>query len=175
MLGQVLAVFLINKKGVCIMPRYNVPLEELEEVWEETDLDTDTIIASEGWHLAEVKDFEVRPGNAAPYIAWRFEVAGENSSNGLAVWDNTSLSPKGIWKFKSLATAANLLLTKEISLNEHLQALIGRQVAIEVSHEDWNGKKQAKISSYAVSTEFEKALPGAAEEVASDEAEEIPF
>ena len=54
------------------MPRFEVPLHEIEAEWEKTDIE-DAGIIGEGWHKAEVKDFETRrkDENSSPYIQWR--------------------------------------------------------------------------------------------------------
>lgn len=132
------------------MPRFEVPLHEIEAEWEKTDIE-DAGIITEGWHKAEIKDFETRrkDENSAPYIQWRFQVLN-GEFDGMPVWDITSLSSKSIWKLKALATASNLLLTKETPLVDQLYALVGRQVAIQVFHDEWNGQKRAKISMYAM-------------------------
>ena len=131
------------------MPRFEVPLHEIEAEWEKTDIE-DAGIVAEGWYKAEIKDFETRrkDENSSPYIQWRFQIQ-DGEFDGMPVWDITSLSSKSIWKLKALATASNLLLTKEVALIDQLYALVGRQVAIQVFHDTYNGQKRAKISMYA--------------------------
>ena len=132
------------------MPRFEVPLHEIEAEWEKIDVE-DVGIVAEGWYKAEIKDFETRRKDESsnPYIQWRFQIQ-DGEFDGISVWDITSLSSKSIWKLKALATASNLLLTKEAPLIDQLYAMVGRQVAIQVYHDEWNGQKRAKISMYAV-------------------------
>jgi len=79
------------------MPRFEVPLHEIEKAWDETDI-TSAEIIEEGWYKAEIKDFETRrkDENSSPYISWRFQIIG-GDFDGMPVWDVTSLSSKSIW------------------------------------------------------------------------------
>ena len=155
------------------MPRFEVPLHEIEAEWEKIDIE-DAGIVAEGWHKAEIKDFETRRKDAesTPYIQWRFQILN-GEFDGMPVWDIISLSSKSIWKLKALATASNLLLTKETPLIDQLYALVGRQVAVQVYHGEWNGQKRANISMYA------SVEAGNAEESSGDSTEDdkdkIPF
>jgi len=152
------------------MPRFEVPLHKIEEVWNETDIEDAGIIA-EGWYKAEIKDFETRQKDETsnPYIQWRFQILN-GEFDGMPVWDITSLSSKSIWKLKALATASSLLLIKEQPLIDQLYALVGRQVAVQVYHDEWNGQKRAKISMYAVAE-----AGNVDNSLAQSEEEEVPF
>ena len=152
------------------MPRFEVPLHKIEEEWAKTDIE-DVVIA-EGWYKAEIKDFETRQKDedSSPYIQWRFQIQ-DGEFDGMPVWDITSLSQKSVWKLKALATASNLLLTKEIALIDQLYALVGRQVAVQVYHDIYNERKRAKISMYATIDTGNLSSTNSSTEVK----DEIPF
>ena len=162
------------------MPRFDVPLQDLEAAWKEVDIE-DSGLIDEGWYRAEIKDFDVKrkDENSSLYLNWRFQII-DGDFDGQSVWDITSLSSKSVWKLKSLATAANLFLTKDTLISEQANALIGRKIAIQVYHDEWNGTKRAKVSMYAsietgdLSSDTSKlpyhGIPGE-----NDSKEEIPF
>ena len=61
-----------------------------------------------GRYLVNIVEAEEREGNEYPYIAFVYEVVeGQDSDSddevaGRKLFDNVSLSPKALWRFKSL-------------------------------------------------------------------------
>ena len=102
---------------------------------------------SEGEHLAKVKKVEMGTiqGSGDDCIKAVFEVL-KGSDKGCQVFETFSLSEKALWKLKSFLQAIGIKADGKLTLD--LDKLEGKTCVIDVVHEEYNGQKRAKISSY---------------------------
>lgn len=102
---------------------------------------------SEGEHLAKVKkvDMGTVQGSGDDCIKAVFEVL-KGTDKGCQVFETFSLSEKALWKLKSFLQAIGIKADGKLTLD--LDKLEGKICVIDVIHEEYNGQKRAKISSY---------------------------
>lgn len=102
---------------------------------------------SEGEHLAKVKKVEMSTvqGSGDDCIKAVFEVL-KGADKGCQVFETFSLSEKALWKLKSFLQAIGIKADGKLTLD--LDKLEGKVCVIDVVHEEYNGQKRAKISSY---------------------------
>ena len=102
---------------------------------------------SEGEHLAKVKKIEMGTvqGSGDDCIKAVFEVL-KGADKGCQVFETFSLSEKALWKLKSFLQAIGIKADGKLTLD--LDKLEGKICVIDVIHEEYNGQKRAKISSY---------------------------
>ena len=102
---------------------------------------------SEGEHLAKVKKVEMGTvqGSGDDCIKAVFEVL-KGADKGCQVFETFSLSEKALWKLKSFLQAIGIKADGKLTLD--LDKLEGKICVIDVVHEEYNGQKRAKISSY---------------------------
>ena len=102
---------------------------------------------SEGEHLAKVKKVEMGTvqGSGDDCIKAVFEVL-KGADKGCQVFETFSLSEKALWKLKSFLQAIGIKADGKLTLD--LDKLEGKICVIDVIHEEYNGQKRAKISSY---------------------------
>lgn len=127
---------------------------------------------SEGEHLAKVKKVEMGTvqGSGDDCIKAVFEVL-KGADKGCQVFETFSLSEKALWKLKSFLQAIGIKADGKLTLD--LDKLEGKICVIDVIHEEYNGQKRAKISSYLKeSTEDEDEDEDDEEEDDEDEDEE---
>lgn len=82
----------------------------------------------------------------------KFEVTG-GSGKGSNVFETFSLAEKALWKLKMLLEAMGMKASGKMTLD--LDKLEGKSVGIEVVHDEYNGRKQAKIAQYLKLSELE--------------------
>lgn len=102
---------------------------------------------SEGEHLAKVKKVEMGTvqGSGDDCIKAVFEVL-KGADKGCQVFETFSLSEKALWKLKSFLQAIGIKADGKLTLD--LDKLENKVCIIDVIHEEYNGQKRAKISSY---------------------------
>lgn len=102
----------------------------------------------EGEFTAKCKkiDMGTVQGSGDDCLKAQFEVlSGEGK--GCTVYETFSLGEKALWKLKSFLEAIGVKANGKISLD--LDKLEGKICTIEVIHDEYNGNKRAKISSYS--------------------------
>lgn len=127
---------------------------------------------SEGEHLAKVKKVEMGTvqGSGDDCIKAVFEVL-KGADKGCQVFETFSLSEKALWKLKSFLQAIGIKADGKLTLD--LDKMEGKVCVIDVVHEEYNGQKRAKISSYLKdSAEEEEEEEDEEEEDDEDEDEE---
>lgn len=122
----------------------------------------------EGEWLAKVSKIEegTVQGSGDDCLKARFEVI-KGSAKGCNVFETFSLTEKALWKLKSFLEAIGMRANGKISLD--LDKLEGKVCVIDVIHDEYNGTKRAKISSY---TKPEEDLDDEDEDEDEDEEEE---
>lgn len=101
----------------------------------------------EGEWLAKVAKIEegTVQGSGDDCLKARFEVI-KGSAKGCNVFETFSLTERALWKLKSFLEAVGMRANGKISLD--LDKLEGKVCIIDVIHDEYNGTKRAKISSY---------------------------
>lgn len=99
----------------------------------------------------------------------KFEVTG-GSGKGSNVFETFSLAEKALWKLKMMLEAMGMKAVGKMTLD--LDKLEGKSVGIEVVHDEYNGRKQAKIAQYLKLSELEDTEADEDDEDDDDEDEE---
>lgn len=94
--------------------------------------------------LTKIEEGTVQ-GSGDDCLKARFEVI-KGSAKGSTVFETFSLTEKALWKLKSFLNAIGMKANGKISLD--LDKLEGKICMIDVIHDEYNGTKRAKISSY---------------------------
>lgn len=107
---------------------------------------------SEGEHLVRVKKMEMGQvqGSGDDALKAVFEVI-QGSDKGCQVFETFSLGEKALWKLKQFLMAIGMKADGKLNLD--LDKLEGKICVIDVIHDEYNGTKRAKISSYLKPTE----------------------
>lgn len=84
-------------------------------------------------------------GSGDDAIKARFEVI-KGEAKGCTVFETFSLTEKALWKLKMFLDAIGMKSSGRISLD--LDKIEGKVCTIEVNHDEYNGQKRARISSY---------------------------
>lgn len=102
----------------------------------------------EGEWLARLKKIELGEvqGSGEDALKAQFEVI-KGKAKGNTVFETFSLSEKALWKLKSCLDALGMKCDGKLTLD--LDKMEGKICMIEVIHDEYNGSKRAKISSYA--------------------------
>lgn len=126
---------------------------------------------SEGEHVAKVKKVEMGTvqGSGDDCIKAVFEVLKGNDK-GCQVFETFSLSEKALWKLKSFLQAIGIKADGKLTLD--LDKLENKVCIIDVIHEEYNGQKRAKISSYLKESADEDEEEEDEDEEEDDEDEE---
>lgn len=126
----------------------------------------------EGEWLAQLKkaDMGEVQGSGDDCIKAQFEVI-KGSAKGNTVFETFSLTEKALWKLKSFLDAAGMKSNGKLTLD--LDKLEGKVCIIDVIHDEYNGQKRAKISSYIKPGEDEDEDEDIDEDE-EDEEEEAP-
>ena len=101
----------------------------------------------EGEHLAKLVKIEMVTiqGSGDDGLKAQFEVI-QGNAKGSRVFETFSLAEKALWKLKSFLEAAGVKSDGKLVLD--LDALEGKICIIDVIHDEYNGTKRAKISTY---------------------------
>lgn len=101
----------------------------------------------EGEWLAQLKKAEMGEvqGSGDDCIKAQFEVI-KGSAKGNTVFETFSLTEKALWKLKSFLYAVGMKSNGKLTLD--LDKMEGKVCIIDVIHDEYNGQKRAKISSY---------------------------
>lgn len=125
----------------------------------------------EGEWVARLKKIEeaTSQGSGDDYLKAQFEVIQNGEAKGDIVFENFSLNEKALWKLKSFLVATGSPSTGKLVLD--LDKLEGKVCIITVVHDEYNGKKRAKISEYNKYVEPEEDTDDDDED--EDEKEEV--
>ena len=94
--------------------------------------------------IVNVEEKESSEGN--PYLAWKWKVAN-GTYKGTAVWDNTSLQPKALWRLKNLLDCLGVDTTQgKTGIN--FGELKGMVCAVKIENETYQGKQKPRIADF---------------------------
>lgn len=113
-------------------------------------------ILPEGPILLEVSGISQEEGqdSGQPYLAFEFDVIEEGDYHGAKVWDNISLSPAALWKFRGFLDCLGVE-TEDSAMDVDLDNLLGMVVVGHIAHEEYKGKTKNRIVSYTPESESE--------------------
>lgn len=115
--------------------------------------------------IVKIKTDTSEKGNAM--LIWDFEIAKGQKGAGKTLRDYTTLTPKSLWKVRSILEAAGLDVPKrDIKINK--KKLIGEEVGVTVYDDEYENKISSKIGDYI---DLE-TLAGADEDDDEDEEED---
>ena len=120
--------------------------------------------------LTKIEEGTVQ-GSGDDCLKARFEVI-KGSAKGCTVFETFSLTEKALWKLKSFLNAIGMKANGKISID--LDKLEGKICIIDVIHDEYNGTKRAKISSYNQAEDDDDDEDEDIEEEDEDEEEEPP-
>ena len=126
----------------------------------------------EGEWLAKLSSIEegTVQGSGDDCLKARFEVI-KGSAKGCAMFETFSLTEKALWKLKGFLEAVGMKANGKLSID--LDKLEGKVCVIDVIHDEYNGQKRAKISSY-IKPEDDEDEEEEDEEEDEEEEEEAP-
>lgn len=128
----------------------------------------------EGEWLARLKKVDMGEvqGSGDDCLKAQFEVI-KGSAKGSIIFETFSLTEKALWKLKSFLDAVGMKSNGKLILD--LDKMEGKVCIIDVIHDEYNGQKRAKISSYIKPGEDEdEVLDDEDIEDEDDEEEETP-
>jgi len=132
-----------------------LPDEAQDEVFEEDFSDVEVggfALASEGKHHAKLIDFEkTESSKGNPQFVWQFRIlAGDSEGIEVRFW--TSLLPQARWKVVETLEALGIEAEGTISRFKRSD-LIGSPCIIEVFHDEYDGRTNAKVDRVYPPTE----------------------
>lgn len=123
----------------------------------------------EGEWLAKLKKIELgeSQGSGDECLKAQFEVI-DGRAKGDTVFETFSLNEKALWKLKGFLEAIGMKSTGKLNLD--LDKLEDKVCIIDVIHDEYQGKKRAKVASYINPEDVE---PEDDEEIVEEDDEEI--
>ena len=127
----------------------------------------------EGEWLAKLKKIELgeSQGSGDECLKAQFEVI-DGRAKGDTVFETFSLNEKALWKLKGFLEAIGTKSTGKLNLD--LDKLEGKVCIIDVIHDEYQGKKRAKIASYINPEDVESEEDDEEIVEEDDEEEETP-
>lgn len=103
-------------------------------------------LIKEGIYLVKVLKVEVKesPNRPEPYLAWEFAIVDGQGSIGSHLFDNTSTSPKALWRLRKRLENMGFDIPDGPMEIDPL-AFVDEQLTVKVAHEEYQDKKKAVI------------------------------
>lgn len=136
------------------------------------------VTVTEGEYAVKIAEVTQEDGSAAPYLKWKMEIDG-GKFDGASLYYNTSLAPQALWNLRSLLEALEQDIPDE-DTDIDPEDFVGLPLMVNVEHDTYEGKKQAKIVDFwaGEAKEEEEAPKGKkkapVEEPEEEEEEEAP-
>lgn len=104
----------------------------------------------EGEYLLQIAEFEEKESQSGnPMISFTHKVA-EGPYKGAKVWDNISLTPQALWRFRAMLESLGIDASKKVDVD--LNALKGKILRVKISLETYNGKDRPRITDFLQGT-----------------------
>jgi Protein of unknown function (DUF669) len=127
----------------------------------------------EGDYTAKVKaaEFGHSSEKETPGIMMTWVITGPNSSKGKTIRDSLWLSDKALWRVRQTLEALGLQVpSKKVKVNP--KSMIGKEAAITLEDEEWEGKVRSRIVDCFALAEYEELAESSDEELDEDEEDE---
>jgi hypothetical protein len=119
----------------------------------------------EGDYTAKVKEA------AFGHSSEKWVITGPNSSKGKTIRDSLWLSDKALWRVRQTLEALGLQVpSKKVKVNP--KSMIGKEAAITLEDEEWEGKVRSRIVDCFALAEYEELTESGEEELDEDEEDE---
>ena len=125
-------------------------------------------------HVRILKVEEATSQGGNDVLKFTFEVI-KGDDKGCRVIESFSLADNALWKLKGLLQALGMKCDKKVTLD--LDKLEGKELVIEVKHEEYNGTTRAKSNAFfkvGVDSDEDEDDEDAEEEDEDEEEEEKP-
>lgn len=111
-------------------------------------------LVDEGEFLVRVDEVTRDEGDAGEYWKWVFEIK-EGDFEGSKLYYNTSLSKDSLWNLKSLLEALGQDVPDD-EMDIDLEDMVDLEMMVNVEHEKYNGKNQARVVDFWPAEEDKK-------------------
>ncbi len=127
------------------------------------------VLLPEGDYLAKVQSVEQTESSTGnPMLKWVFATIDDDKKyNNKPLFVNTSLQPQALWNLRNLLEA----LGEDIPDDEFdldLESMVDKPIVLTVAYEDYEGRKQARVTDYGPADDATTA--GSEEEEEEEEA-----
>ena len=107
--------------------------------------------------VTEVESKESSSGN--PMLVFKYKIANGPFS-GAVVWDNVSLTPQALWRFRTLLECFGLN-PGDGKFKVDPDKYVGKTVFVEVANETYQGKEKARIATFLSAGAPNESAPSA--------------
>ena len=107
-------------------------------------------VIPEGSYMARIDKVETRKSQQdKAYLGINFVIV-EGDQEGRVVWQSISLEPRALWKLRQLLEALghDLVGMQEVDTDD----LLGQEVGINVTHEEYEGQVRHRVNSFFAAT-----------------------
>jgi flagellar biosynthesis GTPase FlhF len=133
-----------------------------------TGVESRVLLPEDDYHV-KVSEVTKEEGSKGDYLKWVFEVT-EGKFEGNKVYFNTSLTEQSLWNLKNLLTTLGVEVPND-ELDIDLDELVDLEMMAAIAHENYEGKRQARLVDFYASDE---SAPAPADEDEDEEEEEKP-
>jgi hypothetical protein len=121
--------------------------------------------------ITSVDEEESQAGNDMLVAKWKIL---DGKGKGAVIWDNLSLTPQALWRFKGLLEALEVEVP-DSAMDIDLDDLVGQTCTIEITNEPYEGKQRPRVTGYGGAAEEEEEKPAAKKKTSKKaEAEDEP-
>lgn len=118
--------------------------------------------------IVEVTEEESSNGNEQLKVVWQIT---DGKMKGTKIFDWVSLTPQSLWRLRGLLETIGQDVPDGM-MNIDLDDLVGSSAQLEVTNDEYNGKKRPKVTGYGpIEAESEEAESEESEDETEDEAE----
>lgn len=122
------------------------------------------VLPEEGEHRVEIVSIELRNSKSGPhpYLNWEMTILGDSEAAGSKLWMMTSLAPKALFRLRAVLKAFDIEFEKasfevdDASKQLLDPDLVGRIAIAKVYHEEYQGRKQARVSDLIAADVFDE-------------------
>lgn len=104
------------------------------------------VTIAEGEYRVRVAEVSEEDGQNYPYLKWKFNVTGK-VHDGAPLFYNTSLAPQALWNLRGLLEAMQFDIPDD-DLEIDPSEFTDLELMVNVEHDTYDGKKQAKIVDF---------------------------
>lgn len=112
------------------------------------------ILLPEDQYRVKVAEVSQEDGSAAAYLKWKFEVS-EGKFEGKPLYHNSSLSEQALWSLRNLLETIGVDIPDD-EMDIDLEELVGKELMVTVTHEDYEGRARPRLTDFAPLTEEEE-------------------